>query len=591
MKNRVSCSLLLLAALLALAAGSGCSVISAPSEEYLVPETPAPSSTPKPLPPEAAVAGELITYSTAHSIGLEWNITGDTNHNAKALVIYRKEGTLQWKSALPLARIDFWNQNSLSGSIFRLEPGTSYEVSLSIIDTNEDTDGDTDGPTQVRSAVIKTKNLPVAPLGGRTIHVAPGSGPGLGTEANPYLGLPAAEAAAQPGDTISVHAGTYPYFKFNKSGQAELLLLWKAAGDGVVNLQAESEVSGSYIWLDGFTFNGNHDYGIRIRTGAKYGALTNCSFFNNNYSIRFQTGADGWTVMDNLIIGDTPPTTDTDVGEGIELSFSGGHTIAYNTISQVADGVSYPVSNTDIFSNDIFDVSDDFIENDGSSGTVAVTQNNVRIWGNRMANSRNNGFSFQPQKGGPWYFFGNQLIGFGEGSIKFRETYTFHFFHNTIVSWTASSIASWNPWGHFLRGYARNNLWISMTGGKLMPFGSTYLADWRTNLDFDGFDWGTEAKPFSYAGTDYSSLAAFSAASGLYQHAVQIDRAACFPTLSVVGPSPANPVPSQVLTPTPECAAIDAGEILPNINDGFSGAAPDMGAVERGLPAPHFGKR
>src|SRR5262249_455041 len=36
-------------------------------------------------------------------------------------------------------------------------------------------------------------------------------------------------------------------------------------------------------------------------------------------------------------------------------------------------------------------------------------------------------------------------------------------------------------------------------------------------------------------------------------------------------------------------AAIDAGTVLPNITDGFTGRAPDLGALELGRPAPHYG--
>ena len=39
------------------------------------------------------------------------------------------------------------------------------------------------------------------------------------------------------------------------------------------------------------------------------------------------------------------------------------------------------------------------------------------------------------------------------------------------------------------------------------------------------------------------------------------------------------------------CAAIDAGAALPNINDSFSGKAPDLGAYESGRPLPHYGPR
>ena len=39
------------------------------------------------------------------------------------------------------------------------------------------------------------------------------------------------------------------------------------------------------------------------------------------------------------------------------------------------------------------------------------------------------------------------------------------------------------------------------------------------------------------------------------------------------------------------CGAVDAGAILPNINDGLIGTAPDLGAFELGQPLPWFGPR
>jgi len=38
-------------------------------------------------------------------------------------------------------------------------------------------------------------------------------------------------------------------------------------------------------------------------------------------------------------------------------------------------------------------------------------------------------------------------------------------------------------------------------------------------------------------------------------------------------------------------AAVDRGVVIPNVTDGFTGAAPDLGALERGLPAPQYGPR
>jgi hypothetical protein len=41
----------------------------------------------------------------------------------------------------------------------------------------------------------------------------------------------------------------------------------------------------------------------------------------------------------------------------------------------------------------------------------------------------------------------------------------------------------------------------------------------------------------------------------------------------------------------PGAAAIDRGVPLSNINDGFSGKAPDLGALEIGQPLPIYGPR
>jgi hypothetical protein len=41
----------------------------------------------------------------------------------------------------------------------------------------------------------------------------------------------------------------------------------------------------------------------------------------------------------------------------------------------------------------------------------------------------------------------------------------------------------------------------------------------------------------------------------------------------------------------PGSAAIDRGVRIPNVNDGFTGAAPDLGALEAGQTLPIYGPR
>jgi hypothetical protein len=41
----------------------------------------------------------------------------------------------------------------------------------------------------------------------------------------------------------------------------------------------------------------------------------------------------------------------------------------------------------------------------------------------------------------------------------------------------------------------------------------------------------------------------------------------------------------------PGSAAIDKAAVIPNVTDNYTGATPDLGALEFGKPAPHYGPR
>jgi hypothetical protein len=137
----------------------------------------------------ATFVGEFREYSTIHSIGFEWDIVGDANHNATCQVHYRRKGTAQWKDALPLFRVDYngWYfekkadraYNMFAGSLMFLEPGTDYEVRLDMVDP--------DGKGgESRQTTVTTRRVPRMPVDGRTLHVRPGAGAGDGSKAKPF---------------------------------------------------------------------------------------------------------------------------------------------------------------------------------------------------------------------------------------------------------------------------------------------------------------------------------------------------------------------------------------------------------------------
>lgn len=47
----------------------------------------------------------IVDHPTLINLGFEWLIEGDDNRNAQVQVSYRKRGDTQWKSGLPLLRL------------------------------------------------------------------------------------------------------------------------------------------------------------------------------------------------------------------------------------------------------------------------------------------------------------------------------------------------------------------------------------------------------------------------------------------------------------------------------------------------------
>jgi nitrous oxidase accessory protein NosD len=544
-----------------------------------------------------AVPGAIRSYSTIKSIGIEWDIAGDTNHNASCTVQYRRKGDTVWKDFVPLFRIDFrgWYgtdsadraYNMLAGSVMFLDSSTTYDVKLSLADS--------DGGGKDTTVTIATRPVPVLPAGGRTIHVAAGTGSGDGSAGNPYKGLAAAQTAAQAGDIILVHAGNYGNFNFSKSGTANAYMVWKSAGDGDAVL-SYGRIVGHHVWLYGLKYvnSASQTYALVGQSGSPSNVVTRCSFSGFSYSITMQSGSDDWYIADNIIVGDK---TDVRVlgdfdGEGIELEHTSGHTVCFNSISRVADGVSYMLRNCDIFGNDIFDVVDDGVEPDYGYA-------NIRVWQNRITNPRNHGFSFQPMYCGPWYFIRNQVMGVGCYMLKYRVVDRILLAHNTFVGWNTLNVNDQN----ILYALSRNNLWIQAASSgyiwEAMPCtdaGSCtrperWTPDYRTSVDYDGFDPGAGTPVFKWfdPAQRFPTLAAFVSAVGIETHGITVSKSDLFDSLIAFGAD--SLYARHCLTLKPGCGAVDKGQVLAGINQDFSDLGPDLGAYETKKPLPWYGPR
>ena len=94
----------------------------------------------------------------------------------------------------------------------------------------------------------------------------------------------------------------------------------------------------------------------------------------------------------------------------------------------------------------------------------------------------------------------------------------------------------------------------------------------------------------------YKSLAEYSAATGQDKHSVILDYDIFqhVPMLNAQDLSTIQKIHDAKdldFSLKPGSAAVDRGAAIPNVTNGYSGNAPDLGALESGQPMPHYGPR
>jgi hypothetical protein len=440
--------------------------------------------------------------------------------------------------------------------------------------------------------------------------------------------------------------GTY---YLTASGTADKPIVIKAAGDGEAIFDGAGNhthfnvMGGNYIYFEGITFR-NTDLAIeagRKRIAGSRGLTVKHSKFDH-VGVGIHTdwsGSSDFYIADNEFIGKADP--DTLVGFAIRPPFDkvptvrkeltqqlsqfavklygSGHVVAYNRIRYFHDGIDFatyglpdgypdmirermPVSN-DFNNNDISLVHDDCIEADGALY-------NIRVYRNLCVNTAGSGLSTQPVWGLA-YFIRNIVYHDPGlfGALKIATPTAAVFYHNTFFAGvyggktTKSSLVLGGPNLQF-----RDNLILAED-----PSDPAFTMGAFTNAsssDYNGFMAGARAPyrygwispPFGDKTSDYSgpletrtyaTLKEYAQATGQDTHSIEIGYDA-FENLSPAryeDPTRVYDVGTLDFRLKEGGAAIDKGVVLPNINDGYIGGAPDLGALERGAPAPHFGPR
>ena len=550
--------------------------------------------------------------ASLHCIGLRLPIRGDANRNATVNVAYQEADAQpqDWRPAMPLFRVEGEALEDrrpaegvalFAGSVFGLKPGTKYRVRLTLADP--------DGGSGEVLVERTTWAEPQPPAPKRTLHVAPGSGGGSGRQDDPLLGLAEAAKAAQPGDLLLLAPGVYagPLSPAN-GGAPEAPIVFRGPDEGESVIEGPS--GGTAVVAKGLKWIYFERLAIRNAMqamavdSAEHLVIRRCNITAVDKGLSDDALAHRLFIADNVIEGNRPYGAKgrQDVEDrGVELSGT-GHVICHNRVSRFKDAIDtrnpWPVRDVDIHNNDCSECGDDGIELDFS-------EHNVRAYENRLTNC-STGISFQPSMGGPNYAVRNVLYNIVGESFKLHLTPTNRgqpgwklgphrtsggvIIHNTIVK-AGPAVRVWSDEGPAHYFFARNNLLVGSPAAYCIEI--TPPMKWA-DFDYDLFV-NEGMKTFAlWNEQKYPTIEQFREATGLETHGAVVAKFAGvfaegvrLPTNPNVACAPEGNAPA-LAEGSP---AVDAGAVLPNINDGFAGKAPDVGAWELGAKPPHYGPR
>jgi hypothetical protein len=314
-----------------------------------------------------------------------------------------------------------------------------------------------------------------------------------------------------------------------------------------------------------------------------------------------------------------------------------GHVVAYNYVANFHDGIDvetygnpdgsdavhgpfYPprkfwdrrTVSIDFYNNYITNMHDNSIEIDGA-------MHNIRVMRNMLINSASHPFCNQPSIGGPVYWVRNIAYNAPGGAARmtsgspgvwfinntmFTEyagnaTGNLHMINNLILGQNALpaiyAVNSFTSYGESdyngfrpNPGAPYNFLWASPANGMTQDY--TDL----TNPDLEGGGRGQGKR--TLVPQRFATLQDYSAKTGRDVHSILVDydmfenvkmlNAKDYATLQQL-----YDAKDMDFRLKPGSAPIDKGVVIPNVVESFTGAAPDLGALEVGMPAPHYGPR
>ncbi|CAG4882946.1 protein of unknown function [Georgfuchsia toluolica] len=529
-----------------------------------------------PPPATSLPSTNTKAITTFESIGLYWTPPSNPG-SAGCPIRYQKVGDTAWKNGLPM-----WydaRNNECRGSLVQLSPGTSYVVQFSLPGQ---------APSAQVSATTWSNNFPVA----KTVY------------------LPNGTSSKTLAITAGGTASGYVLYTFPAGGQSTI---------DVANAQTYNiTVSAPYVIIRELILKGAQADAIRLLPGAhdvviegndisgwgRFSSTTSEGNIGVDMDAAVRARCYDQTLVRLIVqrnrIHDPRYTTNSwalghPVGpNGIATENCGGNmVIRYNEIYAGPSGHYYmdgiggasnfstigmPNADSDIYGNLIQNAMDDGIEAEGGD-------RNVRIWGNYI-NQTGTGIASTVDSVGPLYIFRNVYnrsrfnyevsldsdtrgpfakSGSKDATIGGGRRYLFH---NTLLQATQTGVVYGLGTGSAITSaglaitntVTRNNIfqiWTSSktlfqaSGGSANDFG--YDLYNSTNMGGAAETNGIYGLPTYASGNGWTSES-----GGMYQLA-------------------------------PNSLGYDRGVRLPNFNDSYLGAGPDIGAAEAGAPAMQFG--
>jgi len=560
--------------------------------------------------------------ATPEQLALHLPVTGSLPNTAVATVRYRPTSSSTWIEGHPLFRIrpEFSNTPSLGSvdndfawTIIDLSPGQSYEVEVTVSSGSDNT---------VRTATFTTRSLPPA-AGTPNKTISAGS-----SESE----IQSALNGLNPGDVLQFEDGVYNIngISLSRSGTTgNPIYIRGESRDGVILSDSNAReiwtiVEADNVIIENLTIRGAQtdgavgnkqrgitSWGVSTSAGPSRLTIRNLTMLGVDSAISFYDEASQVLVYDSTFVGNNQWNAaflgDNRTWDDDGINIPGFGNVAFNnTISGYGDTFAYAqhagssttteARGIHYYRNDIRNSLDDAIEADFGI-------RNVTFYDNRIHNSSTCS-SLDPLYGGPFIYVRNVCINPARSKLhKWNNDNTGQFVYNStfIIGRTAADsapdVSAWyQPNNGAQEAYGfRNNiivyrgqgnmLWLESSGHNIVDWThNSWYPDRQIQWDFDVFNNLADARNSLRATTPV-----FSGATRRLEQD-NITSSNPWTTTITLGTNSLTEI-TQSFTPVLAAgtAPKNSGIAIANVTDGYSGGAPDRGALISGRAVPNWG--